>query len=114
MLSASGFLGMSPEVLWDVYGNHHPKFQESAASATGKRKRASDDLGDCRKMSAVKRNERERAMILIKLRNPTADIGLDYFANDDDARSKLLTRGLEPPRVAPYGPEPYASANSAT
>src|SRR5205814_7765550 len=28
--------------------------------------------------------------------------------------SKLLTRGLEPPRVAPYGPEPYASANSAT
>src|SRR6266480_863815 len=22
--------------------------------------------------------------------------------------------GLEPPRVAPYGPEPYASANSAT
>ncbi len=26
----------------------------------------------------------------------------------------VLTRGLEPPRVAPYGPEPYASANSAT
>ncbi|MEY2439410.1 MAG: hypothetical protein QOI34_795 [Verrucomicrobiota bacterium] len=26
----------------------------------------------------------------------------------------LLTRGLEPPRVSPYGPEPYASANSAT
>jgi len=26
----------------------------------------------------------------------------------------LLTRGLEPPRVAPYGPEPYASASSAT
>jgi hypothetical protein len=23
---------------------------------------------------------------------------------------KVLTRGLEPPRVAPYGPEPYASA----
>lgn len=22
----------------------------------------------------------------------------------------LLTRGVEPPRVAPYGPEPYASA----
>src|SRR5207302_4250501 len=29
-------------------------------------------------------------------------------------QSTLLTRGLEPPRVAPYGPEPYASANSAT
>ena len=28
--------------------------------------------------------------------------------------TKLLARGLEPPRVAPYGPEPYASANSAT
>src|SRR6266480_4132375 len=28
--------------------------------------------------------------------------------------TKLLARGLEPPRVAPYGPEPYASADSAT
>jgi integrase len=35
---ASGFLGMSPEILWDVYGHHHPKFQQSAAAATGKRK----------------------------------------------------------------------------
>jgi integrase len=35
----SGFLGMSPEVLWDVYGHHHPRFQNAAASATGKRKR---------------------------------------------------------------------------
>ena len=34
---ASGFLGMTPEVLWDIYGHHHPKFQESAAAATGKR-----------------------------------------------------------------------------
>jgi integrase len=37
---ASGFLGMTPEVLWDVYGHHHPNFQESAASATGKRERS--------------------------------------------------------------------------
>src|SRR5207248_10342911 len=29
-------------------------------------------------------------------------------------RGLLLARGLEPPRVSPYGPEPYASANSAT
>ena len=25
-------------------------------------------------------------------------------------RVNLLTRGVEPPRVSPYGPEPYASA----
>src|SRR3954468_501196 len=25
-------------------------------------------------------------------------------------RKNLLTRGVEPPRVSPYGPEPYASA----
>jgi len=25
---------MTSEVLWDVYGHHHPKFQESAAAAT--------------------------------------------------------------------------------
>ena len=37
---ASGFLGMSPEVLWDVYGHHHPNFQASAAAATGKREHA--------------------------------------------------------------------------
>jgi integrase len=36
---ASGFLGMTPEILWEVYGHHHPKFQESAAAATGKRER---------------------------------------------------------------------------
>lgn len=32
---ASGFLGMSPEVLWDVYGHHHSNFQKTDASATG-------------------------------------------------------------------------------
>src|SRR6266571_616488 len=41
-----------------------------------------------------------------------------HFRSGSDHRKKaneeLLTRGLEPPRVAPYGPEPYASANSAT
>jgi integrase len=37
---ASGFLGMTPEILWEVYGHHHPKFQQSAASATGKQARA--------------------------------------------------------------------------
>ena len=31
---------MSPEVLWDVYGHHHPNFQASAAAATGKRERS--------------------------------------------------------------------------
>ncbi len=43
-----------------------------------------------------------------------------YETTDDaapmtvDPEAEDLTRGLEPPRVAPYGPEPYASANSAT
>ena len=37
---AAGFLGMSPEVLERIYGHHHPKFQESAAAATGKRERS--------------------------------------------------------------------------
>jgi integrase len=37
IFEAAGFLGMSPEVLWEVYGHHHPKFQRGAASATGKR-----------------------------------------------------------------------------
>ena len=31
-----------------------------------------------------------------------------------DRKNGVLARGLEPPRVAPYGPEPYASADSAT
>jgi integrase len=34
---ASGYLGMSPETLWETYGHHHPDYQESAARATGKR-----------------------------------------------------------------------------
>jgi hypothetical protein len=29
---------------------------------------------------------------------------------DKTERKHLLTRGVEPPRVSPYGPEPYASA----
>ena len=35
----AGYLGMSPEVLMDVYGHHHPQFQESIAQSTP-RKRA--------------------------------------------------------------------------
>lgn len=34
---AAGYLGMSPETLWETYGHHHPSFQEEAARATGKR-----------------------------------------------------------------------------
>jgi integrase len=34
---AAGYLGMSPETLWAVYGHHHPDFQSAAARATGKR-----------------------------------------------------------------------------
>jgi len=42
-------------------------------SRPDQRKRASDEVGDWRTMSAVKRNERERTKILIRLRKPTAD-----------------------------------------
>ena len=39
---------------------------------------------------------------------------LKYSVKGQVQGSAMLTRGLEPPRVAPYGPEPYASASSAT
>lgn len=34
---AAGYLGMSPETLWEVYGHHSPMFQERASSASRKR-----------------------------------------------------------------------------
>ena len=34
---AAGYLGMSPETLWETYGHHHPDYQEDAAKATGKK-----------------------------------------------------------------------------
>ena len=34
---AAGYLGMSPETLWQTYGHHHPDHQQEAARATGKR-----------------------------------------------------------------------------
>lgn len=37
-LEAAGYLGMSPETMWEVYGHHHPDFQSAAATA-GKRRR---------------------------------------------------------------------------
>ncbi len=41
LYEAAGYLGMSPETLWNTYGKHHPDFQRNAASAVGgKRKRA--------------------------------------------------------------------------
>jgi integrase len=36
---ASGFLGMSPQVLIDVYGHHHPDFMREAANAITKNDR---------------------------------------------------------------------------
>ena len=41
-------------------------------------------------------------------------LGLTRKARQGQADETVLARGLEPPRVAPYGPEPYASASSAT
>jgi integrase len=34
---AAGFLGMSPEVLQDTYGHHHPDFLQGAATAIGQK-----------------------------------------------------------------------------
>jgi integrase len=36
---AAGFLGMSPEVLQDTYGHHHPDFLQGAAAAIGQKGR---------------------------------------------------------------------------
>lgn len=40
LYEAAGYLGMSPETLWSVYGHHHPDFQSEAANATGKRRKS--------------------------------------------------------------------------
>ncbi len=34
---AAGFLGMSPDMLWKVYGHHHPDFQRNLADKIGRR-----------------------------------------------------------------------------
>jgi len=34
---AAGFLGMSPEILWRVYGHHHPDFQRGVSDRIGRR-----------------------------------------------------------------------------
>jgi integrase len=51
---AAGFLSMSVETLLDVYGHHHPDFQDQAARANFKKKpRRSDDSYEDRK-SAIR------------------------------------------------------------
>jgi integrase len=37
LYEAAGYLGMSPETLWNVYGHHSPAFQTRAANAAGRR-----------------------------------------------------------------------------
>jgi len=37
LYEAAGYLGMSPEMLWETYGKHHPDFQRNAATAVGGR-----------------------------------------------------------------------------
>jgi len=37
LYEAAGYLGMSPETLWETYGHHHPDFQSEAARAVGKK-----------------------------------------------------------------------------
>jgi integrase len=39
VFEASGYLGMSPETLWETYGHHHPEYQSAAANAVSKKLR---------------------------------------------------------------------------
>jgi len=39
VFEASGYLGMSPETLWETYGHHHPDYQSAAANAVSKKAR---------------------------------------------------------------------------
>lgn len=39
LFEAAGYLGMTPETLWDTYGHHSPEFQSDAAKATPRVKR---------------------------------------------------------------------------
>ena len=34
---AAGFLGMSPEILQDTYGHHHPDYLQGATAAIGQK-----------------------------------------------------------------------------
>src|SRR5262249_40111691 len=38
VFEAAGYLGMSVETLLEVYGHHHPSFQEKAAKAVGRKR----------------------------------------------------------------------------
>lgn len=46
LYEAAGFLGMSPQMLEEVYGHHHPDFQAGAANARRSRKRAARTHGE--------------------------------------------------------------------
>jgi len=37
LFEAAGYLGMSPETLWETYGHHHPNFQATAGERNRKR-----------------------------------------------------------------------------
>jgi integrase len=39
LYEAAGYLGMTPDTLWETYGHHHPDYQEAASTATNKRAR---------------------------------------------------------------------------
>ncbi len=40
---AAGYLGMSPETLWRVYGHHHPDYQAELAKQIGRHRRVTGD-----------------------------------------------------------------------
>ncbi len=45
LYEAAGYLGMSPETLWNTYGKHHPDFQRNAARAVGGRRERKENGG---------------------------------------------------------------------
>ena len=38
LAEAAGYLGMSPQTMWSVYGHAHPDYQDRAARASGRRR----------------------------------------------------------------------------
>ena len=56
---AAGFLGMSPEVLQDTYGHHHPDFLQGAATAIGQKGRLVSVAGTVASLTESPKSEQK-------------------------------------------------------